>query len=78
MSLEVKGAIYYNCDEDTASVSAFETMLKNYRSSNSCNDVINGLTTELIDKCVNDLKLGKVCVPDELSAEHIKHAHPLV
>ena len=53
-------------------------MLKNYKSSNSCDDVINGLTTELIEKCVNDLKLGKACGPDELSAEHIKHAHPLV
>ena len=72
------GAVYYISDEDTASVSAFETMLKNYKSSNSCDDVINGLTTELIEKYVNDFKLGKACGPDELSAKHIKHAHPLV
>ena len=26
----------------------------------------------------NDLRLGKACGPDELSMEHIKHAHPLV
>ena len=67
------GAVYYNSDEYTASVSTFETMLKNYKSSNSCDDVINGLTTELIEKCVNDLKLGKACGRDNLSAEHIKH-----
>ena len=72
------GAIYYNSDEDTASVSAFDTMLKNYKSSNSCDHVINCLTTELIEQCVNDLKLGKACDPDELSVEHIKHVHPLV
>ena len=35
------GAVYYNSDVDTASVSAFETMLKNYKSSNSCDDKIN-------------------------------------
>ena len=53
------GAVYYNSDEDTASVSAFETMLKNYKSSDSCDNVINGFTAKLIEKCVNDLKLGK-------------------
>ena len=72
------GAGYYNSDEDTTPENAFETMLENYKSSKSCEDVINGLTTELTENYVNDLKLGKACGPDELSAEHIKHAHPLV
>ena len=72
------GEIYYNSDEDTASVSDIETMLKNDKSCNFCDDVINGLTTELIENCVNDLKVGKACDPNELSAEHVKHAHPLV
>ena len=72
------GAVYYNSDEDTSSVNAFVTIFKNYRISNSCEDVINGLTTELIEKCVNNLRLGKACGPDELCVQHIKHAHSLV
>ena len=28
--------------------------------------------------CVNQLKLGKACGPDELSSEHIKYAHPVL
>ena len=71
--------VYYNSDEDTASVNAFVTMFKNYWCSNSCeNVIINGLTTEFIEQCVNHLKRGKACGPDELSAGHIKHAHPLL
>ena len=30
----------------------------------------------LIDKCINDLKKGKACGPDDISAEHLQHAHP--
>ena len=57
------GAVFYNSDDDTVSVNAFLTMFKNNMSSNSCEGVINGLT----EKCVNDLKLGRACGPDELS-----------
>ena len=34
------------------------------------------VNVELIDKCIRLLKLGKACGPDELSAEHLVHAHP--
>ena len=34
------------------------------------------MNVELIDKCSRSLKLGKACGPDELSAEHLVHAHP--
>ena len=34
------------------------------------------VNVELIDKCIRSLKLGKACGPDELSAEHLVHAHP--
>ena len=36
-------------------------------------DLVN---VELIDKFIRSLKLGKACGPDELSAEHLVHAHP--
>ena len=65
------GAVYYDYDEDTPSINVFETMLENYMIT--CEEVIIGLTNWVNWNCVNDLKLGKV-----LSADHIKHAHPLV
>ena len=36
------------------------------------------LVFELINKCVRDLKLGKASGPDELMAEHLKYAHPIL
>jgi len=38
-------------------------------------DLIN---VELVDKCIQRLKLGKACGPDDLSAEHLLNAHPIV
>ena len=32
----------------------------------------------LVDSCVNDLKLGKACGPDDLGAQHLRYAHPFV
>ena len=39
-------------------------------------DVNQTITVDLIDKCIARLALGKACGPDDLSAEHIKFAHP--
>jgi Reverse transcriptase (RNA-dependent DNA polymerase) len=36
------------------------------------------VTVELIESCISKLALGKACGPDELSAEHLVHAHPSV
>ena len=33
---------------------------------------------ELLDKCVCTLKCGKASGPDELTAKHLLHAHPLI
>ena len=42
------------------------------RSSIDINDLI---TVELVDSCIRKLYLGKASGPDDLSAEHLKHAH---
>jgi len=39
---------------------------------------IDGVSVELIDKCIRDMKKGKACGPDDLSAEHLLYAHPYV
>jgi hypothetical protein len=41
-------------------------------------DMPNLVTVELINECVNNLKLGKACGPDDLGAEHLHYAHPLL
>ena len=53
--------------------SLFLSSASNKPKSESLFDMVN---VELIDKCIRSLKLGKACGPDELSAEHLVHAHP--
>jgi len=40
--------------------------------------VLDELTVEEIDKCVVQLKNGKACGPDELSAENLKYSHSIL
>ena len=35
-------------------------------------------SVEIIDKCINNIKLGKGWDPDGLSAEHLVHVDPLI
>ena len=44
----------------------------------SLDDVTNSFNIEVIDKCISNFKPGKVCGPDELSAEHLQDAHPII
>jgi len=43
------------------------------QSSYECYDKV---CLEQIDKCLQKMKLGKACGPDDLSVEHLLHAHP--
>ena len=36
------------------------------------------ITIELLSKCVNNVKLGKACGPDDLGAEHLYYVHLLL
>ena len=40
--------------------------------------MLDDVTVEEIDKCVVQVKNGKACGLDELSAENLKHAHPIL
>jgi len=51
-----------------------ECVKDNSQSSYEC---IESPTVEPTDKCVKKLKLGKVCGPDDLCAEHLLYAHPI-
>ena len=37
---------------------------------------LTGVSVELIDSCIRELHTGKACGPDNLSAEHLRNAHP--
>ena len=47
-------------------------------SKKSNNFDLSNISFELIDKCIRDLKFGKASGPDELMAEHLKYAHPIL
>ena len=44
----------------------------------SVDDVKNSFNIAVIDKCIRNLKPGKACGPDELSAENLQHAHLII
>ena len=49
--------------------------------ADSCSyDIVGAdlITYESLDKCIRSLKCGKACGPDELTAEHLLHAHPII
>ena len=48
------------------------------QSQRSNIDVTDLITVELVDSCIRKLYLVKACGPDNLSAEHLKHAHPSI
>jgi hypothetical protein len=39
---------------------------------------LSAISVELIDKCIRNLKTGKACGPDNISAEHLQYAHPSI
>jgi len=40
--------------------------------------VLSNISVELIDRCLNKLKMGKVSGPDDMSTEHLRYAHTLL
>ena len=41
-------------------------------------DCVNSIDVQIVQKAVTKLNRGKVCGPDDLSAEHLFYAHPLL
>ena len=44
----------------------------------SCYRYVDKISVELIDNCVKKLQVGKACGPDDIGAEHILYAHPVL
>jgi len=70
------GAVSYDSSSDSEAVHEFVETCNEWlcetQNSIYLADLINA---ECVDKCVRDLKDGKSCGHDGLSAEHLKHVH---
>ena len=68
---------YVNSADASAAQSEFDSLfLSNASKKPNSASLFDLVNVELIDKCIRSLKLGKACDPDDLSAEHMVHAHP--
>jgi len=72
--------VHYQSTDDAVSKEAFLSLRNEHISSRCSSDsaVLSNISVELIDRCLNKLKMGKAPVPDDMSTEHLRYAHPLL
>ena len=56
----------------------FESLLNQMSYDSSSTDILSSINVEFVDSCIRELKTGKASGADELNAEHLLNAHPLV
>ena len=78
MLLLTISAVYYNSASDVNAVDAFPNLHAecNSKVNVSSSDTASSIYVSIIDDCIRNLKLGKVCCPDYLAKEHLLHARP--
>jgi hypothetical protein len=54
----------------------FEVRYQAFSDYGVGNNFGDSVTVELVDECIRSMKLGKAAGPDNLTSEHIVHAHP--
>jgi hypothetical protein len=64
--------------EDNIAKNEFTDLCKEKTDIASEIEYINDTTVENVNKCMQEMKLGKACGTDQLSVEHLIHAHPEV
>ena len=76
------GDVFKQADKDLRVDEAeFRELFKDVSSrggNQCCSSDIDQITVELVDDCIRHLKKGKACGPDNLSAEHLLHVHPIL
>ena len=72
--------VYCEFDTDTTAYDDYIQERDNCNLNNiniqSSYDCIDGISVELIEKCLSKIKKGKACGPDDLCSEHLHYAHP--
>ena len=69
-----KACMPNNTSKYTELKAEFEAKLNNYSSQH----VMRPVTVELLDKCLHSMKLGKAAGADNIEAEHLIYAHPIL
>ena len=72
------GDVYYDSSSNMDALNAYKEEFDRVKSIegyniDKCLSVIN---VESVDKSIRNLKCGKACGPDNISAEHLQYAHP--
>ena len=62
-------SVYYDSYLDNVTTNEFQNLYE-YVGISTVDDVANNFSTEVIDKCVGNLKPGKACAPYNVFAEH--------
>ena len=63
-----------NSDHNNKLKNQFEAMFSNY----SPKSVLHWISTELVDKGIREMKLGKAAGCDGIEAKHLRYAHPRI
>ena len=71
---QFKNVFSSNHDNDVAKAEFEELLILSAESEPAGNH----FSAELVENCLHKLKLGKACGSDELMAEHLLHAHPII
>ena len=70
-----------NCSPDDIAVAKkeLEALLSRSKNDDFSKERLCELTNvECVDRCIQNLKLGKDLGPDDLNAEHLQYAHPAI
>jgi len=71
-------AVYQQSSVNDSDESIIKSLLRRLPDEQRVPKLSNRITVELVDKCIHQLKVGKACGPDDLSAKHLINAHPLL
>jgi len=71
--------VYQKASPDVSDKTDIQELLDGYKGEEyNAFELCDLINVELVDKCIRRLKSGKACGPDELSAEHLVNAHPIL
>lgn len=71
-------AVYHDCSAGDNAKLEFDKLIAASAQTMGAPSITSHFSVELIDKCIRKLKLGRASGPDELCAEHLLYAHPVV
>ena len=72
-------SVYCSSDDAAEAKKEFEALLSGANNDDFSKERLCELiNVESVDRCMQNLKLGKALGPDDLNAEHLRYAHPAI